>query len=171
MNRALRTAATGMFGQQLNVDIIANNLANVNTTGYKKSRADFQDLMYQTLKTSEVSDNPNIQQPSEIQVGNGAVPVATPKSFAQGDISRPEPSRCGDSGRRILSDPADRRDNGVFARRVFPDFGRGDAGNCAGICRGTGIVDSFRHHKYSSLRMGQSTHSCGTVDADEGRAA
>ena len=86
MNRALRTAATGMFGQQLNVDIIANNLANVNTTGFKKSRPDFQDLMYQTLKTSEVSDNPNIQQPSEIQVGNGTVPVATPKSFAQGDI-------------------------------------------------------------------------------------
>lgn len=86
MNRALRTAATGMFGQQLNVDIIANNLANVNTTGFKKGRPDFQDLMYQTLKTSEVSDNPNIQQPAEIQVGNGVVPVATPKSFAQGDI-------------------------------------------------------------------------------------
>ena len=76
-----------MFGQQLNVDIIANNLANVNTTGFKKSRPDFQDLMYQTLKTSEVSDNPNIQQPAEIQVGNGTVPVATPKSFAQGDIT------------------------------------------------------------------------------------
>lgn len=87
MNRALQTAATGMFGQQLNVDIIANNLANVNTTGFKKSRPDFQDLMYQTLKTSEVSDNPNIQQPAEIQVGNGTVPVATPKSFAQGDIT------------------------------------------------------------------------------------
>ncbi len=87
MNRALRTAATGMFGQQLNVDIIANNLANVNTTGFKSSRADFQDLMYQTLKTSEISDNPNVQQATEIQVGNGTIPVATPKSFAQGDIT------------------------------------------------------------------------------------
>jgi flagellar basal-body rod protein FlgG len=87
MNRALRTAATGMFGQQLNVDIISNNLANVNTTGYKKSRPEFQDLMYQTLKASGDAQNPNMQQPMEIQVGNGAVPVATPKNFAQGDIT------------------------------------------------------------------------------------
>jgi len=86
MNRALRTAATGMFGQQLNVDIIANNLANVNTTGFKKSRPEFQDLMYQSLKPSETSDNPNLQQSTGIQIGNGTVPVATPKSFAQGDI-------------------------------------------------------------------------------------
>lgn len=86
MNRALRTAATGMAAQQLNVDIIANNLANVNTTGFKKSRPEFQDLMYQTLKASGVSQNPNVQQPIEIQVGNGAVPVATFKRFAQGDI-------------------------------------------------------------------------------------
>ncbi len=86
MNRALRAAATGMFAQQLNVDTIANNLANVNTTGFKKSRPEFQDLMYQTLKTSGVTQNPNIQQPTELQVGNGSVPVATLRSFLQGDI-------------------------------------------------------------------------------------
>ncbi len=86
MNRALRTAATGMFAQQLNVDLIAHNLANVNTTGFKQSRPEFQDLMYQTLKSSETSADPNIQQPVEIQVGNGTTPVATLKSFAQGDI-------------------------------------------------------------------------------------
>ncbi len=87
MNRALRTAATGMLGQQMNVDIIANNLANVNTTGFKKSRPEFQDLMYQTLRAAGASVNPNIREPMEIQVGNGAVPVATPRDFAQGDIS------------------------------------------------------------------------------------
>ena len=86
MNRALRTAASGMYAQQLNVDTIANNLANVNTTGFKKSRPEFEDLMYQTLKASGVSQNPNIQQPVEIQVGNGSVPVATLRSFVQGDI-------------------------------------------------------------------------------------
>jgi flagellar basal-body rod protein FlgG len=85
MNRAMRTAATGMFAQQLNVDTIANNLANVNTTGFKKSRPEFQDLMYQTLKTSGVSRNPEIQPATEVQVGNGAVPIATQKSFSQGD--------------------------------------------------------------------------------------
>lgn len=86
MNRALRTAATGMFAQQLNIDTIAHNLANVNTTGFKKSRPEFQDLMYQTLKATGVSQNPNLQQASELQVGNGSVPVATARSFVQGDI-------------------------------------------------------------------------------------
>lgn len=86
MNRALRTAATGMYAQQLNVDLIAHNLANVNTTGFKKTRPEFQDLMYQTLKTSVESTDPNIQQPIEIQVGNGTMPVATQRSFVQGDI-------------------------------------------------------------------------------------
>lgn len=86
MNRALRAAATGMFAQQLNVDVIANNLANVNTTGFKKSRAEFEDLMYQTMKASGASQNPNTQQSTEIQVGNGTVPVATIKSFVQGDV-------------------------------------------------------------------------------------
>ncbi len=86
MNRALRTAASGMAAQQMNVEIIANNLANVNTIGFKKSRPEFQDLMYQTLKASGVSQNPNIRVPIEIQVGNGTVPVATLKTFSQGDV-------------------------------------------------------------------------------------
>ena len=90
MNRALRTAATGMAAQQLNIDTIAHNLANVNTTGFKKSRPEFQDLMYQTLKSTGVSQNPNVQQPMELQVGTGAVPVSTMKSFAQGDIQPTE---------------------------------------------------------------------------------
>jgi flagellar basal-body rod protein FlgG len=90
MNRALRTAATGMYAQQLNIDTIAHNLANVNTTGFKKSRPEFQDLMYQTLKAAGVSQNPNLQQATELQVGNGAVPVATARSFEQGDVQPTE---------------------------------------------------------------------------------
>ena len=87
MNRALRTAATGMYAQQLNVDTIAHNLANVNTTGFKKSRPEFQDLMYQTLKTTGVSHNPNVQVPGELQVGTGAIPISTNRSFIQGDMT------------------------------------------------------------------------------------
>jgi flagellar basal-body rod protein FlgG len=87
MNRALRTAATGMYAQQLNVDTIAHNLANVNTTGFKKSRPEFQDLMYQNLKTTGVSQNPNVQVPSELQVGTGAIPVSTNRSFSQGEVT------------------------------------------------------------------------------------
>ncbi len=87
MNRALRTAATGMYAQQLNVDLIAHNIANVNTTGFKKARGEFQDLMYQTLKVSGTSSDPSIQEPSEIQVGNGVIPVATTRNFAQGELT------------------------------------------------------------------------------------
>ncbi len=89
MNRSLRTAATGMYAQQLNVDIIANNLANVNTTGFKKSRVEFQDLMYQTLRASNnatAGSNGTVEPPMEIQVGNGTQTVATLKSFLQGDL-------------------------------------------------------------------------------------
>lgn len=86
MNRAMRTAAAGMLAQQLNVDTIAHNLANVNTTGFKKSRAEFQDLMYQTLKASGASLNQSLRETNEIQVGTGSAPAATQKSFAQGDL-------------------------------------------------------------------------------------
>jgi len=86
MSRALRTAATGMYAQQLHVDIIANNLANVNTTGFKKSRVEFQDLMYQTLKTTGTSEVQGVETPVEIQVGNGTQLVGTLKSFSQGDV-------------------------------------------------------------------------------------
>ena len=87
MNRALRTAATGMMAQQMNVEIISHNLANVNTTGFKKSRAEFQDLMYQTIKASGTSADGTIQEATEIQIGNGTLPAAVVKSFSQGDIT------------------------------------------------------------------------------------
>ncbi len=78
-----------MYAQQLNVDTISNNLANVNTTGFKKSRVEFQDLMYQTLKPSSLAETGGITPTAssmEIQVGNGTQTVATLKNFTQGDI-------------------------------------------------------------------------------------
>ena len=72
MIRALYTAATGMEAQQLNIDVIANNLANVSTTGFKKSRADFQDLLYQTLKEPGGLATGTTHVPTGIQVGRRA---------------------------------------------------------------------------------------------------
>jgi len=66
-----------MLAQQLNIDTIAHNLANVNTTGFKKSRAEFQDLMYQTLKAGGGAVNNALRETNEIQVGTGTVPTAT----------------------------------------------------------------------------------------------
>ena len=85
MIRSLWTAASGMMAQQLNTDVIANNLANVNTTGFKRSRADFQDLLYQTLRPAGTSDTAGSQVPVAIQVGHGTRPIAIQKMFTQGD--------------------------------------------------------------------------------------
>ena len=84
MMRALWTAASGMIGQQFKIDTTANNLANVNTTGFKKSRVDFQDLLYQTDKHAGTPVTAGSQVPTGIQVGHGVRTVATQKLFTQG---------------------------------------------------------------------------------------
>jgi flagellar basal-body rod protein FlgG len=88
MIRAMWSAASGMAAQQLNIDVIANNLANVNTTGFKRSRADFEDLMYQTLRQAGATTATGGQVPTGIQVGMGTRPVAVQKIFSQGDYSQ-----------------------------------------------------------------------------------
>lgn len=87
MIRSLFIAATGMEAQKLNIDVISNNLANVNTTGFKKSRADFQDLIYQTLKAPGTASAEGAQTPTGIQIGLGVRPVAVQKIFQQGDFA------------------------------------------------------------------------------------
>lgn len=84
MIRALWTAGTGMGAQQSNLDVISNNLANVNTTGFKKSRADFADLMYQNMRQAGASSGNDTMVPSGIQMGHGTRLVSTQKIYTQG---------------------------------------------------------------------------------------
>ncbi len=84
MLRSLWTAASGMVAQQANIDVISNNLANVNTTGFKKSRSDFEDLMYQTMRQSGTATGADTQLPTGIQLGSGVRQVATQKIYTQG---------------------------------------------------------------------------------------
>jgi flagellar basal-body rod protein FlgG len=86
MIRALWTAASGMSAQQMNVDVISNNLANVNTPGFKRSRADFQDLLYQTLSSAGTKTSSGSENPSGLQVGLGSRIVSTGKIFSQGNF-------------------------------------------------------------------------------------
>ena len=88
MIRALWTAASGMQAQQKNIDVVANNLANVNTTGFKKSRADFQDLIYQNLKTTGAPSTNTTQVPTGIQIGLGTRLAAVTKIFSSGDFTQ-----------------------------------------------------------------------------------
>lgn len=88
MLRSLWTAASGMSAQKLNMDIIANNLANVNTSGFKKSRADFEDLLYQNLKSPGAETSAGGQIPTGIQIGMGTRNVSVQKIFTQGDYQQ-----------------------------------------------------------------------------------
>lgn len=88
--RALSTAATGMTALQQQIDVISNNLANVNTTGYKRSRANFQDLMYQHLKQVGFAAEGDQRIPTGIQVGLGVKLVSTQKMFSQGALNSTE---------------------------------------------------------------------------------
>ncbi|MBF0529453.1 MAG: flagellar basal-body rod protein FlgG [Deltaproteobacteria bacterium] len=85
MMRSLWTAATGMTAESMNLSVISNNLANVNTTGFKNSRAEFQDLLYQTHKFPGTETAAGQQIPVGIQVGMGTKPTTVQKMFAQGD--------------------------------------------------------------------------------------
>ena len=85
--RALHTAASGMAAQELNVQVISNNIANMRTTGYKRQRAEFQDLLYQQLRRvgTQTSDQGNIL-PAGIELGAGVKTTGTPRVMTQGAL-------------------------------------------------------------------------------------
>jgi len=86
MIRALYTAASGMTAQQANIDTVANNLANVNTTGFKKSRMEFEDLVYQQTRTAGTPTSPSSEAPVGLETGLGSRPVATARDFSTGNL-------------------------------------------------------------------------------------
>ncbi len=103
--RAMHTAATGMMAQELNVQVISNNIANMRTTGYKRQRAEFQDLLYEQVSRvgTQTSTQGNIL-PVGIELGGGVKTVGTPRIMTQGTCCRPgtrstSPSAAKDSSR------------------------------------------------------------------------
>jgi flagellar basal-body rod protein FlgG len=88
MIKAMRTAASGMSAQQLNVDTIANNLANVNTTGFKRSKVEFQDVLYQNIKRAGTASAIGTQRPVGLSVGYGTRASATHRHFSTGDLTQ-----------------------------------------------------------------------------------
>jgi len=85
MIRALFNAATGMKAQQLRIDVTSNNLANVNTTGFKRSRAEFEDLLYQTMRVPGAESSQGAVVPNGLQVGQGVRVVGTARDLANGE--------------------------------------------------------------------------------------
>ncbi|MBN1968124.1 MAG: flagellar basal-body rod protein FlgG [Candidatus Delongbacteria bacterium] len=88
MIKSLYSGASGMRAQQLNIDNISNNLANVNTDGYKKMKVEFQDLIYQTIRSAGTKTGQESSTPVELQLGVGVRPVSTSKDFSQGTVTQ-----------------------------------------------------------------------------------
>src|SRR5215510_7517808 len=89
--RALNIASTGMLAQQLNVEVISNNIANMNTTGFKRQRAEFQDLLYQNLeRMGSTSSDQGTIIPSGIQIGTGVKTGSVYRIMQQGDMQSTE---------------------------------------------------------------------------------
>ncbi len=88
MIRAMRTAASGMLAQQMQVDTIANNIANVNTSSFKKNRVNFRSLLYSTLREPGASTSANLMNPTGLQIGSGTEVSSSIKLFMQGDLEQ-----------------------------------------------------------------------------------
>jgi flagellar basal-body rod protein FlgG len=88
MIRSLWIAKTGLDAQQTQIDVISNNLANVSTNGYKRSRAVFEDLLYQTVRQPGAQTSQQTQVPNGLQIGTGVRPVATSRIFTQGNLQQ-----------------------------------------------------------------------------------
>jgi flagellar basal-body rod protein FlgG len=92
MIRSLWIARTGLDAQQTQLDVIANNLANVSTNGFKRGRAVFEDLLYQTLRQPGAQSSQQTQVPTGLQLGSGVRPVSTARIFTQGNIQKTDNS-------------------------------------------------------------------------------
>ena len=88
MLRALYSSSAGMQSQQTNLDVIANNLANVNTTGFKKVKAEFQDLLYQTSRAAGSDQGGGNTLPTSLQIGHGSRLISTSKIFTNGELTQ-----------------------------------------------------------------------------------
>jgi len=112
MLRGLWSAASGMAAQQIQLDVIANNLANVNTISFKKGRAEFQDLMYQTVNQAGSITAAGNEIPTGIQLGMGTMPSGVQKMFTQGDFQETQNELDmvieGKGFFRVFSNEADR---------------------------------------------------------------
>lgn len=88
IHRILQAASSGMYAQQMNLNTIANNLANVNTTGFKKNKIEFQDMLYQKKRMAGAEQGAGNQLPAGVEIGNGTQVASTAKIFTQGQLTQ-----------------------------------------------------------------------------------
>ena len=106
MIRSLWIAKTGLEAQQTQMDVISNNLANVSTNGFKRSRAVFEDLLYQNLRQPGAQSSQQTQIPSGLQIGTGVRPIATERIHTQGNLQDRKSTRLNSSHVRLSRMPS-----------------------------------------------------------------
>ena len=164
MIRALYTAASGMSAQQMNLDTIANNLANSSTTGFRQLRLQFQDMVYQNMVTPGAAQSQNTVS-AGLQIGLGTKSAATEVINTQGELNETDnPLDVGDSGRRVFSGAAAGRHDRVHARRPVPPEQSGNHRD-----HGRRSADSDHHHSVEC--DGRDHHPIRRGERDPGRAA
>ena len=135
--RALHTAATGMMAQELNVQVISNNIANMRTTGYKRQRAEFQDLLYEHVRRvgTQTSDQGNIL-PAGVELGSGVKTVGTPRIMTQGNLlPTDKPLDVAIRGEGFFKITPARRPHRLYARRLVRARRAGPHRHRAGLRR------------------------------------
>lgn len=139
MLRAFSTAATGMSAQQKMVDTIAHNLANINTTGYKRTRVNFQDLLYLKMQHAGREMGNGTKAPSGLEIGGGVRPISTTRAFSNGELEATDRSLdlaiSGNGFFRVI------KDGNTFYTRdgSFNRNANGDLVNSAGYYLADGI--------------------------------
>ncbi len=143
MIRALYTAASGMNAQQANIDNVAHNLANVNTTGFKKSRVEFEDLVYQQIKAPGAPTSQEGEAPIGLEAGLGSRAVATARNFTRRQPAQHRrAARHRDRRAGLLPGLAARRRDRLHARRHVPRERPGPARDRRGLPARAGDHDS-----------------------------
>jgi hypothetical protein len=147
MIRSLWIAKTGLDAQQTQLDVITNNLANVSTNGFKRARAVFEDLLYQTMRQPGAQSSQQTQIPSGLQIGTGVRPSPPSASTPRAILQQTGNARHRHPGRRLLPDPDARRHPGLHARRRLPE---GQPGRDGHLQRLSGV--SRHHHSANAVR-------------------
>jgi flagellar basal-body rod protein FlgG len=147
MIRALYTAASGMSAQQMNLDTIANNLANSSTTGFRQLRLQFQDMVYQNLVTPGAAQSQNTVS-AGLQIGLGTKSAATEVIMTQGAEPDRQSARCGHRGQRVLPGAAARRHHRLHPRRAVSAEQPGN--DCD---HGRRPDDSHHHHSANATAV------------------
>ena len=169
MIRALYTAASGMNAQQANIDNVAHNLANVNTTGFKKSRVEFEDLVYQQIRAPGTPTSQETEAPVGLEAGLGSRPVAIARNFSAGNLRATQgPLDLAIEGAGLLPGHAARRRDRLHARRHAAPERPGPDRHHRRLSDRAGHHDSGeRRLGHRSRRTASSRCSCPDQDAPQ----